>query len=247
LFLLRYLALVPYGNIGYLAILSQVLVITFVIGYIVLTVRLLKSARALRTAERLRRPDLFESSDDQPGSRKSEYRSRLTLLGVPLIHAKFAMAEVGDSPAIGWIAAGHKAYGLLFAWGGFAVAPVSVGIVSCGVITVGAVGFGLVGMGTVGVGLLAMGATAIGFKAYASLSAMGWESAFSQGFSIARQAAIGPIAYAQQVNNEMAATISNLSTVNQTFAVILGVMALLVIVPVVWYARVVRKNLGSRS
>ncbi|MFC1777675.1 RNA polymerase sigma factor [Pseudomonadota bacterium] len=246
LFGLRYLALVPYGNVGYLAILSQVLVIAFVVGYIVLTVRLLKSTRALRTAERLRRPDLFESPDDQPGSKKSEYRSRITLLGVPLIHARFAMAEEGDSPAIGWIAAGHKAYGLLFAWGGFAVAPISVGIVSCGVVTVGAVGFGLVGVGTVGIGLLGMGAAAIGYKAYASMSAMGWESAFSGGFSIARQAAIGPIAFAEQVNNEMAASITNLSTVNQTFALILGVMALLVIAPVVWYARAVRKNLKSR-
>lgn len=246
LFVLRYLALVPYGNVGYLAILAQVLVITFVGAYIVLTARLLKSARSLRTAERLRRPDLFESPDDQPGSRKGEYRSRIKILGVPLIHARFAMAEEGEPPAIGWIAAGHKAYGVLFAWGGFAVAPISVGIVSCGLVTVGVVGFGLVGMGTVGIGLLAMGATAIGYKAYASLSAMGWESAFSQGFSIAKQAAIGPIAYAEQVNNEMAASISNLSTVNQTFAVILGVMALLVIAPVVWYSRTVRKNLKSR-
>ena len=246
LFVLRYLALVPYGNIGYLAILAQVLVITFVVGYVVLTVRLLKSARALRTAERLRRPELFESPDDQPGSRKGEYKSRITLLGVPLIHARFAMAEEGEPPAIGWIAAGHKAYGVLFAWGGFAVAPISVGIVSFGLVTVGAVGFGLVGMGTVGIGLLAMGATAIGYKAYASLSALGWESAFSQGFSIAKQAAIGPIAYAEQVNNEMAASISNLSTVNQTFAVILGVMALLVIAPVVWYSRAVRKNFKSQ-
>jgi cytochrome b len=101
-------------------------------------------------------------------------------------------------------------------------------------------------MGTVGIGVLAMGAAAIGYKAYASLSAMGWESAFSQGFSIAKEAAIGPIAYAQQVNNELAASISNLSTVNQTFAVVLGVMALLVIAPVVWYSRAVRKNLKSR-
>jgi len=247
MFLLRFLALVPYGNVGYIAFISQVLVIAFVLSYIVLTVRLLKSSRALRTAERLRRPDLFESPDDQRGSKKGEYRSRITLLGVPLIHAKLAMAEEGESPAIGWIAAGHKAYGVLFAWGGFAVAPISVGIVSVGVVTVGAVGFGLVSMGTVGVGLLGMGAAAIGYKAYASLSAMGWESAFSQGFSIAKQAAIGPIAYAEQVNNEMAASISNLSTVNQSFAVILGVMALLVIVPVIWYSRVVRKNFGSRS
>jgi MFS family permease len=243
MFGLRYLALGSYGNAGYLAFLSQVLVVAFVVSYLVMTVRLLKRARALRTAERLRRPDLFAAPDDQPGSKKREYKSRLTFLGLPLVHAKFAMAEEGESPAVGWIAAGDRAYGLLFAWGGIAVAPVSVGIVSVGLVTVGAVGFGLVGMGAVGIGLLAMGASAIGYKAYASMSALGWESAFSPGFSIAKEAAIGPIAYAGQVNNELAASISNLATVDQSYALILGIMALLVIVPVVWWARVVRKKM----
>lgn len=243
MFGLRYLALESPGNAGLLAILSQVLVATFVVAYVLMTVRLLKRARALRTAERLRRPDLFASPDDQPHSKKREYKSRLTLLGVPLIHAKFAMAEEGEPPAVGWIAAGDRAYGLLFAWGGIAVAPISVGIVSVGLITVGAVGFGLVGMGAVGLGLLGIGASAIGYKAYASMSALGWESAFSPGFSIAKEAAIGPIAYAEQVNNELAASITNLSTVDQSYALILGIMALLVIVPVVWWARVVRKKM----
>lgn len=240
---LRYLALGPYGNAGYLAILSQVLVAGFVVSYVVMTRRLLKSARALRTAERLRRPDMFASPDDQPGSRKREYKSRLTFLGLPLVHTKFAMAEEGEKPAVGWIAAGDRAYGLLFAWGGIAVAPVSVGIVSVGLVTAGAVGFGLIGMGTVGIGALAMGASAIGYKAYASMSALGWESAFSPGFSIAKEAAVGPIAYADQVNNELAVSITNLSTVDQSHGVILGIMALLVIVPVVWWSRAVRKNM----
>ena len=75
------------------------------------------------------------------------------------------------------------------------------------------------------------------------MSALGWESAFSPGFSIAREAAIGPIAYAKQVNNEAAAAISNLSTVTQTYVVILGIAAVLVIVPVVWWARAVRKRI----
>ena len=229
--------------VTFIAIVSQVIVVAFVVSYVVITARLMKRMRALRTAERLRRPDLFASPVDQPGSKKREYKSRLTFLGLPLVHAKFAMAEEGEKPAVGWIAAGHKAYGLLFAWGGVAVAPISVGIVSFGLVSVGAVGFGLVAMGTVGIGLLAMGATAIGYKAYASLSAMGWESAFSQGFSIAKDAAIGPIAYAEQVNNELAVSIANLSTVSQSYVAILGIMALLVIVPVVWYARAVRKRI----
>ncbi|MDA7633349.1 sigma-70 family RNA polymerase sigma factor [bacterium] len=243
MFGLRQIALMPSGNSWFLAILSQVLVVGFIAGYGVMTARLLKGMRALRTAERLRRPDLFASTDDQPGSRKGEYKSRLTFLGLPLFHAKFAMPEEGDKPAVGWVAAGDRAYGLLFAWGGFVVAPISVGIVSIGILSVGAVGFGVVGLGTVGVGLLAIGASAIGYKAYGTMSGLGWESAFSQGFSIAKEAAIGPIAYAEQINNELAASILNLSMADQSFATILGIMAILVIVPVVLYSRAVRAKI----
>ena len=75
------------------------------------------------------------------------------------------------------------------------------------------------------------------------MTATGWESAFSPGFSIAKEAAIGPIAYAEHVNNELAASIANLSTVSQSYVAILGIMAVLVIVPVVWYSRIVRKRI----
>lgn len=243
MFGLRFLAVGSYVNAGFMAVLSQVLVVAFVIGYLVMTARLLKRMRVLRSAERLRRPDLFTSPDDQPDSKKREYKSRLALLGFPLVHAKFGMPEEGDPPAVGWIAAGDRAYGLLFAWGGYAVAPVSVGIVAIGLIGVGAIGLGPIAIGTVGIGLLAMGASAIGFKAYGSLSAMGWESAFSPAFSIAKEAAIGPVAFANEVNNELAASITNLSTVDQSHAWILGMMAILVIVPVVWWSHVVRKKM----
>ncbi len=76
---------------------------------------------------------------------------------------------------------------------------------------------------------------------------MGWESAFSPAFSIANEAAIGPIAFAGEVNNELAASIVNLSTVNQSYVWFLAIMALLVIVPVVWYARAVRKKMQKPS
>jgi len=246
MFGLRHLASQPYADAGYMAVFSQMLVLSFILGYGVMTARLLKSMRALRSAERLRRPDLFTSPDDHPQSSKREYVSRLRFLGLPLVHAKFAMPEEGEKPAFAWVAVGDRAYGLLFAWGGFAVAPISVGIISCGIVTVGAVGFGLIAMGTVGIGLLAMGASAIGYKAYGSLSAMGWESAFSPGFSIAKEAAIGPIAYAEQVNNELAASMVNLSVMDQSYVWFLGIMAFLVIVPVVWYARAVRKKNQKR-
>ena len=243
MFGLRLLTVGLDGYAVHLAILSQVLVIAFVFSYLLMTKRLLSRMRALRSSERQRRPDLFQSPDDQIGAKKGEYKSRLRLFGVPLVHVRFSMADEGDKPVFGWIAAGDRAYGLLFAWGGFAVAPVCVGIVSCGLVSMGVVGLGLVGLGTVGIGLLGMGASAIGYKAYASLSALGWNSAFSGGFSIAKLAAIGPIAFAEHVNSELAASITNLSTVNQSYAVILGIAAVAVIVPVVWYASVVRKRL----
>ena len=247
MFGLRTLALSLDENRILVAIFSQVFVIAFVVSYLLMTGRLLSRMRSLRSAERRRRPDLFLSPDDQLGSRKGEYKSRLSLLGFPLVHVKFAMPDEGDKAVVGWIAAGDRAYGLLFAWGGFAVAPISVGIISCGLVSIGVAGFGLVGMGTVGIGLLGMGASAIGYKAYASLSALGWNSAFSGGFSIAKVAAVGPVAFAEHVNSELAVSITNLSTVNQSYAVILGIMAVMVIVPVVWYARVVRIRMRKPS
>ena len=240
MFGLRQLALGTQTNLGFYAILAQVSVMVFVVVFLIMTCRLLTSGRNLRTAERLRRPELFTSPDDQLGSKKREYKSRLTLFGVPLVHAKFSMPEKGEPPAFGWIAAGDKAYGLLLAWGGIAIAPISVGIVSFGLVTVGAVGIGLIGIGTVGIGWLAMGASAMGYKAYASLSSLGWESAFSQGFSVAKEAAIGPVALAEEVNNELAASISNLSMADESHAFILSAIAIMVIVPAVWHSRVVR-------
>lgn len=243
LFGLKYLALNAYEASGYYTIAAQALVIAFAASYLVLTYRLPKRMRILRTSERERRPDLFEAPIDQRDSKKREFRSRWSLWGVPLVHCKFGMAEVGEKPATGWIAAGEKAYGLLFAWGGFAVAPVSVGIVSVGFVSIGAVGIGVIGIGTVGIGLLAMGAAAIGYKAYASLSAMGWESAWSGGFAVAREAAIGRIPVAREVNNELAAEMSNLAAVNQNAVFVLGAMTMLVIVPVVLYSNAVRKRM----
>lgn len=245
LFGLRQLALAPGSNAVMLAGVAQALVVGFVVGYAMLTHRMLAGMRALRSAERLRRPERFRGEADQPGSAKREYRSRWRLLGIPLVHIKFAQAEEGESAAMGWIAAGETAYGILFAWGGFAVGLVSVGIVSVGVVSVGAVGIGLLGVGTVGIGLHAIGAAAIGLTAFGSLSALAWEGAVGGGFSIAGAAAVGPIAFAQETNNAAAGEILNLARVDQSFGFIMLAVAFLVIVPVTLYAQAVRRRLGK--
>lgn len=247
LFGLRYLALEAETLRKTISLMTHVSVIVFTVGFIVMTFRLLRKSRAVRSAEKKRKPELFESNDNPVSSKKREYKSPIKLLGVTLIHVKFDMAEDGDKPATGWIAAGDRAYGLLFAWGGFAVAPISVGIISIGLVTAGTVGFGIVGVGMIGVGILAIGASAIGYKAFGSLSSMGWESAFSQGFSLAREAAIGPISFAKEINNELASSILNLPLADQSNPIILGVIAVLVIVPVVWYSQAVRKRLRVPS
>lgn len=243
---LRFLALDSYENAGYYAIIAQALGVGLALGYLLITWRMLKGAQKLRSEERRRLPELFTGEMDQVGSKKREFKSKWSLFGVPLVHVRFNMTDEGDGPAFGWVAAGEKAYGLLFAWGGITVAPVCVGIVSVGVVSIGAVGIGAFSMGTIGIGFIAMGAFAIGYKAYSSMTALGWESAFSQCFSVAKEAAIGPVAFAKEANNELASQLMSLNVVGEVYALVLAMTAVLVIVPVAWYAKAVRKRMRAK-
>ncbi|MEM9531922.1 MAG: sigma-70 family RNA polymerase sigma factor [Pseudomonadota bacterium] len=240
---LRQLALIPGMPSPQIAIGSQLLVLAFVVSYTFVTVHILNGLRTFRSQQRELFPEAFQDEVDQPGAKAREYKSRLRLAGVPLLHFRFGMPEQDDTPVIGWLAGGDKAFGLLFAWGGLAVAPISVGIVSCGLFTVGAVGVGVLGVGTVGIGLIGFGAATVAYRAYASLSALGWESAFSNGFSIAKEAAIGPIAFAEQVNNERAYEIARLASADAAFLWLMGAIAALVIIPSAWHSRAVRRRM----
>lgn len=243
MFVLKELALANSNAAFVFALISQVLVTLFVCVYFWLVYRMVYSMKQLRAFERKYNPQAFSDSASQVGSKRREYISKWRLLGVPLCHFQFGMPEYGDKPAYGWVAGGTHAYGLLFAWGGVAIAPISVGIISVGVITVGAVGLGIFGMGTVAFGVIAFGASAIGYKAYASLSSVGLESAFSQGFSIANQAAIGPIAIGEHTNNDIAVQLAQLSLLNIHYHWFLAAIAVLVIVPAALHAYTVRKRM----
>jgi RNA polymerase, sigma subunit, ECF family len=243
MFALKYVAMSDYGRAAIYAGASQLLVFVFVAGYSILTISMLARTRNLRAQERLFHPHAFQGPDDKIDSKQREYKSRVCLLGIPLLHFRFGMPESNDKPVFGWVSGGERAYGLLFAWGGVAIAPISVGIISVGVISVGAVGFGLFGIGTVGIGVIAFGASAIGYKAYSSLSSLGWDSAVSAGFSIAREGALAPIAFAKQINNEQAAEIANLTTFGQSYLWVLAAIAVLVIVPAVWHSNKVRQRM----
>lgn len=243
LFGLKYLALGDGGNAGIYALVSQLLVLAFVMGYVIHLSRMFAAMRALRAHERIFEPQAFLRDADQKNAKQREYISRLTLFGVPLVHFQFGAPENDDKPAFGWIAGGSYAYGLLFAWGGVAIAPFSVGIIALGVISIGGVGIGLLSLSTVAIGFIGFGASAVAYKAYASLTSLGWESAFSSGFSIAKEAAIGPIAYGAQVNNEQAIEISNLTLFGQSYHWALALIAVFVIVPAIWHSTKVRQRM----
>ncbi len=240
---LMFLAIRLPAHAALLAVLSQVLILAFLIVWPIATYKLLRRTSLLRARERIRVPEAFSHPEDQVGSKGREYRSRWKLLGIPLVHMQFSVKEQGDRPAVGWIAFGERAYGILFAFGGFAVGGISVGLVTCGVITCSVVGVGLIGMGTVGVGWLGFGAISIGYKAFASVSALGWQSAWCPGFAIAKEGAIGAIAYAKHVNTEAAAQIASLQQVEQYHVYVLCALSILVIAPVVFYAQSIRKRM----
>lgn len=247
IYVLRHLALGAGNDPSRYIIATQCIVGIFVVSYLFLVAGLLRSTRVLRAQERERQPEAFRSLADRVESQQREYRSRTTLFGIPLLHFRFGMPEKDDRPVLGWVAGGDRAYGLLFAWGGIAVAPVSVGILSFGVLGVGALSLGVIGFGTVGLGFIGFGAIAVGYKAYAWISSLGWQSAFSQGFAVAQDGAIGPVALARHVNSEQAADIVNLATLGQSYLWALVAIVILVIVPSVWHSNTVRERMGSKQ
>jgi len=224
---------------------TQVLVVMFILGWPVLLVCIMRKMRALRSAGRRTHPELFRDGRDQVGASAGEYRSRLKLLGVPLVHIRFSSPDEGERPVLGWVAGGDRAYGLLFAWGGWAVAPVSVGAFAVGLLAVGTVSIGVISLGTASLGLFALGCVAVGVDAAAWLSALGWTTAQGSGFSIARIAAAGPVSFAQHANDDVARQILNSSSAEQGQIIIFMMISVLVIVPISLYARAVRQRLGG--
>lgn len=229
------------------AVICQVLVVGFVLGAPLGLVRLMAFFRRLRSDERQRHPGLFAADRDRVGSSAGVFRSRATLLGVPLVHVRFSSPDVGEGPVVGWIAAGDRAYGLLAAWGAVAVAPVSVGAFAVGFLSVGAVSVGVIGLGTFGTGLLAIGGIAVGLQAYAWLSALGWFAARSGGFGIAHVAAEAPVAFARHANDPTAHRLLTDPNGQHHQLWFFIVVAVATLIPVTLYTRAVRKRLGATS
>jgi hypothetical protein len=133
-----------------------------------------------------------------------EYRSRLGLFGLPLVHVRIGdRFDVLRGPVKAWIAIGsNHAVGVLFASGVIAVAPVSLGGIAIGLLPFGALAFGVLAIGAGSVGVWAFGGLAIGWQAYGGC-AIAWNAAVG-GVTVAREFALGGIAHASQANNDVA-------------------------------------------
>jgi len=134
-----------------------------------------------------------------------EYRSQLSLLGLPLVHIR-----VGDrfgilkEPVKAWIAIGGRAIGGLFAFGVLAIAPVSIGGLAIGGLSIGGLAVGAAALGGIALGVWPLfGGLIIGWQAFGGCFAVAWNAAAGD-FALAHDFALGRIALAAQANNEIA-------------------------------------------
>jgi RNA polymerase sigma factor (sigma-70 family) len=124
-----------------------------------------------------------------------EYRSRVELMGLPLIHIRRGarIAEPSWTSAVkAWIAISDNfAFGALFAYGGVAVAPVSIGACALGLVSYGGVAIGALSWGGFSFGILAFGAAAFGWEAFTGGCAIAWHLAWGDQYAIAHDYALG--------------------------------------------------------
>lgn len=132
-----------------------------------------------------------------------EYRSKARLAGLPLLHIRFGGNWASMEDVVkAWIAIGDTAVGVLFAFGGIALAPVSVGGFAAGGIVFGGFGAGALCYAGFALGIWAVGGLASGLHAIGGC-ATGWTAAVG-GVAVAREFALGGLALAPHANDEMA-------------------------------------------
>jgi len=136
-----------------------------------------------------------------------EYRSRFELLGLPFIHLRSGGWQRGRpvrelQPVKAWIAADDAfAFGVLFAYGAVAVAPVSVGACAIGLFSYAAMSIGACSVGGFSFGLWAFGPVAFGWQAFGD-TAIAWHAACGGQYAVAHDLARAATAHAAQANNE---------------------------------------------
>jgi len=154
-----------------------------------------------RCRRKIREQELAESRSVPLAQPVFEYRSKATLLGLPLVHIRIR-AGMERGPVKAWIAAGDAAIGVIFAFGGYAIAPVSIGGLAIGLLPLGGFAVGPVALGGFSLAIWSLGGFALGWQACGGC-AIAWNAAFG-GTVWARDFALGGIAQAAQANNDAA-------------------------------------------
>jgi hypothetical protein len=146
-----------------------------------------------------------------------QWRSRWSLLGLPLVHINFtspradsliakttvsALMPPERGTARGWIAIGDRAQGILFACGGQAYGAIAIGGLSVGLLSIGGGAIGFLALGGGAIGVTACGGAALGWLA-AGGGALAWHGAFG-GLACAHNFAVGGLAIAQHANDAVA-------------------------------------------
>jgi RNA polymerase sigma factor (sigma-70 family) len=181
--------------------------------------------------------------ENRPQKTAREYRSKLQLLGLPLVHVRFNRSATHQTPVKAWIAAGDSAFGLLFAFGGLAVAPVSVGGVAIGLIPLGGLAIGLFAIGGFALGGWVFGGFALGWQAFGGC-AMAWNASMG-GLAIARDMALGSVAHAAQANNQITFQFMEASPFFRRMGILshyVGWLNLLWLIPLVGWWRILAKR-----
>ncbi len=133
-----------------------------------------------------------------------EYRTKTCLVGLPLIHIRLGATWTGQREAVkAWIAiADDVAIGVIFAFGGMAIAPIGVGGFALGGIVFGGFGAGILCYAGFGIGAWVVGGVVTGLLAVGGC-AFGWKAAIG-GVAIAHQFALGSVTVAPHANDALA-------------------------------------------
>lgn len=185
---------------------AVVVALLYIGGILAVAVRFGRQFRRLRGESRRAHPESFVGVEDPAACGlgwKYSYRSRWTFLGLPLVHVRFGTTDSSKrSPAVGWIAMGDYAIGILFAVGGVSVGTISIGGASLGLLAIGGASLGAAAIGGVSLGGFALGGVALGYVATGG-AALAW-SAAQGGIAVARDFALGVQASATHINDAAA-------------------------------------------
>ena len=171
------------------------LVIWFITFAILATTQWKRRARLLRALE-------AEGLAYAPKPSR-EHVSKHRFLGLPLYHIRIGGGMVAQKkPVKAWIAIGDCAIGGLFAFGGVAIAPVSIGGWAIGLLPFGGCAMGLLPLGGLALGYWCFGSVGVGWFSF-SAGAIAWKAAWG-GIALAHDYAMGGYAEALQANSEVA-------------------------------------------